>query len=157
NLDTGNSLPTALMYHIVDAYLNRSRKDWSRHFLNEQKQQDAQNARIWQNEENRKNLEKKPSFTLASMSGVYENELYGQIQIEALEDKIQLQLLAHPGIVGTLEHWNNDRFLVRFNDPAFGRAFIPFKSEKGAVKSFTIQIRPDFLDPLVYFFTKKME
>lgn len=157
NLDTGNSLPTALMYYIVDAYLNRPRKDWSKYFLDQQKQQDAQNERIWRNEENRKNPEKKPSFALASMSGVYENELYGQIQIEILADKIQLHLLAHPGIVGILEHWHNDRFLVRFNDPEFGRTFIPFKAEKGEVKSFTIQIRPDFLDPLVYAFTKKVE
>ncbi len=156
NLDTGNSLPTALMYHIIDAYLKVPYRDWSQYFLEEQKEQDAQNARMWQNELNRKKTDKKPSFSIETLIGVYENEGYGEVEIVMSGEKMTLHLLAHPGISGTLEHWNNDRFLVRFNDPEFGRTFVSFKSEKGDVKSFSLQIRPDFLDPLVYTFTKKM-
>lgn len=155
NRDTGNSLPTALMYHIVDAYLGLPRKDWSAFFLRAEKQNEAQTQQQWNAELRKKDPSKIPTLPYADYAGTYEHPHYGQVEIGLDGDGLFIRPQAHPGVVGRLTHWVQDRFLVTFNDLEFGRAFMPFKVENGRVVSFEVSIRPEFLDPLTYTFTRK--
>ncbi len=105
----GTSITQALIYHIVDTYLEvSSNDDWSDRLLAIAREEKAQ-AETKELELSKNQLkDTKPSLDLDQYQGIYSNEIYGDIFIT----KTQKGLNYHfHSFEGELVHWQLDTFL----------------------------------------------
>jgi hypothetical protein len=120
----GNSLPSALMFRIFDAYLGRPKKDWSGWYLDLAQQQREES------EEQQRALEASlvsgtsPSVDLAKYTGTYVNDAYGEVEVTLSDGTLSAKW--GPEFVGVLEHVQYDGFRARWDNPARGYDFINF-------------------------------
>lgn len=152
NLDEHN-FNTALMYQIIDAYLNAPNQNWNEKLL-----KGFREDRISQKEYENELLKEKTgkvALPLIDYTGIYEHPHYGTIEILYQNGQLRMNMRAHLTEVGALEPWNKNTFRCYFPDPIFGQCQLPFTVENGKVKGLRLLIRPDFLDPVEYDFVKK--
>lgn len=101
--------PEAIRSKFFDLYLNLpDQRDWSKELL-----QDFNRSRK-EYEKNRQNNRLKnplPSKDLAYYAGVYENDLYGKVEIILEGDKLVLKYRDLPKTM--LTHWNGDNFTFK--------------------------------------------
>ncbi len=57
-----------------------------------------------------------PSLPLADYAGTYEDAWYGPIAITLEGGKLAMSFIKTPGMVGDLEHWSRETFVVRWRD-----------------------------------------
>jgi CubicO group peptidase (beta-lactamase class C family) len=105
-----NRLDAALFYRIVDSFLGEPVKDWSQIFLTQAKEGEAKAEEARKKAEESRKPNTKPSLDLAAYCGVYENEMYGSVEVKREADKLVFSLNAKP--MGTLDHWHYDTFKV---------------------------------------------
>jgi hypothetical protein len=58
----------------------------------------------------------RPSLPLANYAGTYADSWYGDIAIANENGKLVMRFTKTPGLVGDLEHWQYDTFIVRWRD-----------------------------------------
>ncbi|HWP83525.1 MAG TPA: serine hydrolase [Bacteroidota bacterium] len=114
----------ALAYRIIDHYLGAEPRDWSTDYLKFQKEQtDKADA-----EEKKRNDERvkgtKPSMSLDQYTGVYENEMYGELKVVLEKGKLVIQF--YPTFVGDATHWHFDTFQIAWRDRTLGKEFMTF-------------------------------
>lgn len=149
----------AIVNRVFDAYLDIPAYDWSGDALAK-----AEKSRARKKEEKEKRIAardasritgSKPSRELRYYSGNFSNDLYGDVRVIEREGKLILKLSAHPDCPGELQHWHYDTFLCRWRDPVWGESMIPFTLDQdGTVKSFSFVVRPGWIDPHEYVFTR---
>lgn len=143
------SLFSALLFRVLDLYLGAPLTDWSQVFYERDRGSppDAP-ARPIQGT--------RPSLDLAGYAGRYTNALYGTAEVSVEGGVLRIALQAHPGLSGTLEHWQYDTFRATMQDRYVGRPLVTFGlDEGGRVRDFRVSIRPDFVDPLEYVFERQ--
>lgn len=142
-----SSLYYPLSFRILDAFLDKTEKDWSSIFLDRQntnKKRDAENL-IKEEQERVKNT--KPSLDLNAYTGVYQCEMYGTVKIELTDQKLQLTMNPAPLFTGFLEHWHYDVFSVNFrNFPSLPQGKVIFTlNAQAKVETMLIDVpNPDF-------------
>ena len=57
-----------------------------------------------------------PSLRPASYAGTYRDAWYGDIAIREAGGKLEMEFTRTPSLVGTLEHFQHDTFIVRWKD-----------------------------------------
>jgi CubicO group peptidase (beta-lactamase class C family) len=71
-----------------------------------------------------------PSLPLAKYAGVYEDPWYGDVGIALEGNRLVMRFSRTPIMVGDLEHWQYDTFLVRWRDRSLrADAFVTFQLE----------------------------
>jgi len=157
-----NKLPNAA-YIIIPHYLNElllglPPQDWIQIYAElEQKEKQRAEQAQGQREETRAK-DTRPSLGLEKYAGAYDSAVLGGATLSVERDGFHIQLEAHESIAGTLEHWQYDTFLCKWDDPVLGESFIPFITDgQGNVAEFRVTIRPDWLDPLEHVFKKIKE
>ncbi len=145
----------ALRYQILDAYLgvpyiNRSRALMPGFIENRNKEvktTEALQARV---------KGKKPELLLDAYAGSYENELYGSILIE--KDKegkgLVINFKGHNNLLGKVQYMDNEEWLLRYNNLAFGIFPIKFKTSNKKILSTELRVN-EFIDYDPYNFIKK--
>jgi hypothetical protein len=109
-------LPFALRARIFDAYLGLPERDWSAEML------DAVNILKEQIEALEAEYElkpmggTKPSLPLSGYTGIYANDLYGEIEILQNDGTLVAELGPH-AVRENLEHWDFDIFQMTFDSP----------------------------------------
>jgi CubicO group peptidase (beta-lactamase class C family) len=114
-----------LMYELLDHYLGLPRTDWVARFSAEKqrrvsealkalKAQTAQPAGVG------------PSLPLARYAGTYSDPWYGNIEVATAADKLTIDFKSTPRMSGTLEHWQYDTFITRFDDQTIEPAYVTF-------------------------------
>jgi hypothetical protein len=69
----------------------------------------------------------KPSLTLAGYAANYEDAWYGDIAIALEQGKLVMRFSRTPSLVGDLDHWQYDTFVVRWRDRELrADAFVTF-------------------------------
>jgi len=58
----------------------------------------------------------KPSLPLESYDGRYRDPWYGDIVVEKKTGGLGIRFTHTPALAGTLEHWQHDTFVARWND-----------------------------------------
>jgi hypothetical protein len=58
----------------------------------------------------------KPSLRLSAYAGTYRDAWRGDVWIEFTNKKLEMRFSRTEGLVGTLEHWHYDTFVVRWED-----------------------------------------
>jgi len=123
-----SSLPDALTYRVLDAYLGAPPKDWSADFLSR-----AEDVFAQRDEKRERTLAQRvpdtsPSLPLERYAGSYESEVYGPLDIQY--DGKSLWLRRNDEAIATLDHFNYDTFLTNFTSPALRNRLVTFALDK---------------------------
>jgi CubicO group peptidase (beta-lactamase class C family) len=144
----------ALPYHVIDAYLDLPHKDREDTLLKARKDKDRR-----EREEEEKGKPKggsRPSLEPSGYAGVYRHPVLGQATISLKDGRLLIQVERNEGLEGELEHWQYDTFRVEWADPYLRASLIPFRlDERGQAVEFRMKVRPDFVDPMEYRFTRR--
>jgi CubicO group peptidase (beta-lactamase class C family) len=106
----------SLTWHIVDFYLGAPQTDWADAFLKVRARAEARNAEALKKKAGARATSSRPSLALEKYAGTYRDDWYGDIEIMLLNGKLILSFNRTPALVGDLEHWQYDTFLVRWRD-----------------------------------------
>jgi CubicO group peptidase (beta-lactamase class C family) len=120
-----NSLTTALMYRVFDAYVGAPETDWSARL---RAARDSMQAAALQGEAAFTEARVEgttPSLERARYAGAYRHRMYGDARVSLEEGGLVLS--RGPAFVGDLEHWHHDTFEVTWRDAALGRTWVTFQ------------------------------
>jgi CubicO group peptidase (beta-lactamase class C family) len=106
------SIPVALMYQILDAYLGGEERDWSQVYLERAEKDRKKKGERWAKRERARVADTQPSLPLEGYTGTYGGPMYGDATMTAEEGKLVLRLLPNPDLVADLTHWHFDTFEV---------------------------------------------
>ncbi len=70
----------------------------------------------WAAHQAARNPKSQPSLPLTGYVGTYRDAWYGDMLIEQRNGKLRLRFARTAQLVGTLEHWQHDTFIVRWDD-----------------------------------------
>lgn len=149
-------LISCLHYYIFDRLLGKPEKDWSAEYLALFRNNQASHMANEMREQAVRQADAPPRLPLAALAGEYESPLYGPATLTAKDGALHLELGAHPDICERIEHWQQDEFVIHWSDKVLdkSRMYLEY-DDNGRVEAFHFQIRPDFIDPLVYRFERK--
>jgi len=142
-----------LRYQILDAYLgvpytNRSLLQLPS--FNEGMQQQVNEINEWK----ARVKGNKPELPLASYTGVYANQLYGNITVSQIGDQLRINFATKPDLSATLDYLDNGEWLMQYNNIEYGIFVIKFQLSNGRVKSVTTR-QNEFVEYDPYTFIKK--
>jgi CubicO group peptidase (beta-lactamase class C family) len=137
------SLPTALSYRILDAYLGGAERDWSSELLADDSRGKERWADRWAQWERERVPNTTPSLALDQYAGTYGGALYGDATVTLENGALVLRLLPNPDMVADLSHWHHDTFLIewRHEFPWFDRGWAQFALDRtGNVEEMKLDI-----------------
>jgi CubicO group peptidase (beta-lactamase class C family) len=153
-----NDITYAVLYHVVDAYLEAPPKDWNKMLLEQNNKFFAEIAEQKKKIEQARVKGTKPTLSLEQYAGTYNSQLYGDATVAMQDNQLVIHLSAHPMITGILEHWHYDAFLCHWTDPIFDQSLVPFiLNGQGKVEEFRLKVREDTIDTLEYKFRRVPE
>lgn len=108
------SLPVALAYRSLDAYLGGAERDWTAEYL-----QRAEEARKRKAERRRRFAEARvegtsPSLPLQDYTGTYGGPMYGDARVTLEDGGLVVSFLPNPDLVGDLTHYHFDTFVIEW-------------------------------------------
>jgi CubicO group peptidase (beta-lactamase class C family) len=125
---------TIMQNKIFDVMLNISpKRDWSAEIL--QRVNAGKKAEV---EEDAKIVaariqNTKPTLAISNYAGTYTSQMYGDVTISEENGKLVMRLKPSPNFVADLEHWQNDKFQIKWRNSvnyAFPRGFVTFTIDK---------------------------
>jgi len=114
-----------LEYELLDHYLGLPKHDWPRDFDDFFAQRNSAGLEAMRAAATSR-PPSAPSLPLAGYAGSYVDPWYGSIAIREQAGALSIDFLQTPGMVGPLEHWAYDTFIVRWPDPLIEPAFVSF-------------------------------
>jgi CubicO group peptidase (beta-lactamase class C family) len=117
----------AATYHLLDAFLDAPAKDWVAAYAavarkNAEKADDTV-AKL----EAARAKDSRPSLPLARYAGTYRDVWYGDVVLSEENGKLVMQFAKTAQLLGDLEHWQHDSFVVRWRDRSLNAdAFLTF-------------------------------
>lgn len=105
----------AIALHVADYYIGAPQTDWLDGYLKVRERQRAERAAV-----ERKAASVggawKPSAPLAAHVGNYADAWYGEVTVALEDDRLVMRFARTPALVGDLEHWQHETFIVRWRD-----------------------------------------
>jgi CubicO group peptidase (beta-lactamase class C family) len=148
NLDN-HKLHDAVFFEILDGCLGIPSRDWNALLYEKWKTEQQKAAAVAPRP---RVIISKPERYL----GTYVNQLYGEAKIFRSGRECVLHLTAHLGLTGSLLHVKGDTMVCEWRDRYFGKSYPVFSCDSmGMVRSFSIRVREEFVDPLEYVFEKR--
>ena len=131
NQESGEAF-SAIAYHVLDHYLGARDTDW----LDAYETVRARNAQAVADAEGKtaaaRNAASRPSLPLADYAGAYTDAWYGDIDIAGENGGLVMRFSRTPALVGDLEPWQYDTFLVTWRDRELrADAFVTFALDAG--------------------------
>lgn len=149
NAESGGSL-NALTYALLDRYLGvQGGPDWIKVVADLEEEMHAKEMARLKNANAARAAKSQPSLPLASYDGEYEDAWYGKALISHVGKKQVLTFTRTPDLVGELEHFQHDTFIVRWKERNFNAdAYVTFSlNPDGSIermKMKPISIETDF-------------
>ncbi|OON59968.1 serine hydrolase [Massilia sp. KIM] len=126
NAESGPSL-NALQYRLLDQYLGVAPTDWIGRVAEVDRENQAKEAARLKSESAARAARSKPSLPLAAYEGDYTDPWYGVASIKRSGGKQVLSFSRTPDLVGELEHFQHDTFIVRWKERNFNAdAYVTF-------------------------------
>jgi CubicO group peptidase (beta-lactamase class C family) len=107
---------SALTMTIADFYLQAPKTDWLDAYLKVKARGEARTAEVLKKAAAARDANSKPSLALEKYAGMYNDAWYGDIEVAAEGGKLVMRFTKSPSLVGDLEHWQYDTFLVRWRE-----------------------------------------
>ncbi len=108
------SLPVALAYRTLDAYLGGEPKDWSSTFLEQSRRTRESRLRSREKFEADRVADTRPSKALAGYTGTYGGPMYGDATVAVEDGHLVVAFQPNPDLVGDLSHWHYDTFVIEW-------------------------------------------
>ncbi len=126
NAESGPSL-NALQYRLLDQHLGVAPTDWIGRIADMDKEMQAKEAARVKGEAASRAAQSKPSLTLASYEGDYEDAWYGKMNVKRVNNKLVMSFSRTPDLTGEMEHFQHDTFIVRWKERNFNAdAYVTF-------------------------------
>ncbi|MGW8282613.1 MAG: serine hydrolase [Gemmatimonadota bacterium] len=126
NAEAGEAFET-ITWTVLDTYLGAPAHDWLDAYSTLAVERDSVIAARERMAVVSRDSASTPSLALGEYAGVYEDPWYGDVLIEQVAGELAIRFSRTPVLVGDLEHWQYDTFLVRWRDPELrADAFITF-------------------------------
>jgi CubicO group peptidase (beta-lactamase class C family) len=142
-----SSITTALEYYILDQYWQGKSYDWSALYLEDFIAYREDTKREWEAYLAGGDTTVGPSLEPAGYAGLYGCELYGNVEVREEKGQLLLDFLPSEKMVGDLEHFSGDTFLIRLRDmPALPQGTVKFFLDPGG-KAAELRVEipsPDF-------------
>jgi CubicO group peptidase (beta-lactamase class C family) len=106
----------SVVYRVADHFLGAQPFDWAGQFKKLVERQQAALADAEKKRASARAAASKPSLELSKYAGTYSDAWYGDIAIDLRKDRLVMTFTKTPSLVGTLEHWQYDTFIVRWHD-----------------------------------------
>ena len=142
-----NNLVDALMYKILDSFLNSKDIDYAAQALDSYKKYYEQLNKQKQEREEKRVEGTTPSLPFEQYAGNYIDDYYGSAKIKFTDDKLTLTLVPATEIfTGELTHWHYNTFKIQFADPYLPYGLVNFEfNTDGELTGFIIDLpNPDF-------------
>lgn len=118
----------AVTLRALDAMLGESATDWTAAYAKAEAKKHGDADEDWKKHLAARDADSKPSLPLAKYAGRYRDPWYGDVILRQ-DDKGQLEMrfTKTAQLIGDLEHWQHDSFVVRWRDRALNAdAFVEF-------------------------------
>jgi len=127
NQEAGGAF-NALTLQILDAFLQPAqRTDWIAAYAAAADKARAKADQAWQERVAARDAASKPSLPLSAYAGTWRDAWYGDVEIAKKGDGLRMRFTRSPLLAGTLQHWQHDTFLVKWDDRTLnGDAFVTF-------------------------------
>jgi CubicO group peptidase (beta-lactamase class C family) len=126
NQESGEAF-NAIAFAVADAYAGEPRSQWLEGYEKIRARTTAATSQAEQKTAAARNASSKPSLPLASYARTYRDTWYGDITIALEGDRLAMRFGRTPSLVGDLEHWQYDTFVVRWRDRELrADAFVTF-------------------------------
>jgi hypothetical protein len=114
-----------LMYELLDYYLGFPAGGWPEKFIAAKRQQVNDALKAYKSDR-ASPAKVGPSLSLTRYAGTYADRWYGNIEIGEAKGKLTIDFKSTPRMGGTLEHWQYDSFVTRFDDKTIEPAYVTF-------------------------------
>lgn len=139
----GTNLPQALMFKILDHYLNAPQRDWSSELLKASKELENQAKTAEKKLESDRVKNTSPSLALEKYAGTFQSDMYGETKVAFENQKLVIRF--GPNFTGDLQHWHYDTFRVTWRDPMQGKGMVSFRlNTQGKVDQVNIENLSEF-------------
>ena len=139
----------AISLRVLDAYMEASPTDWVAAYREAQLKAQARADDSWAKHVEARAKDSKPSLPQARYAGVLRDVWYGDVIVAEEAGKLTLRFSHTPLLMGDMEHWQNDTFIVRWRDRSLNAdAFVTFAlTPDGALD----QVKMEAISPLTDF------
>ncbi len=127
NQEAGGAF-NALTMHILDAFLQPAKRtDWIAAYAAAAGKARARPTWYQQARVEARDVRSKPSLPLPGYAGRYRDAWYGDVEVVQEGGRLRMRFKPSPLLTGTLQHWQHDTFLVKWDDRTLnGDAFVTF-------------------------------
>ncbi|MFP7721684.1 serine hydrolase [Lysobacter sp. A3-1-A15] len=148
NAELGGAF-NAVTLRVLDAYLDAPRTDWSAAYAAALAKSQSDSDEDWARHEASRDAASEPSLPRRAYAGTYRDPWYGDVVVESARDGLRLRFTRTSALVGTLEHWQHDTFIVRWDQRWLNAdAFVSFALDPdGEVR----EVRMEAVSPLTDF------
>jgi len=115
NQESGEAF-SAITYHILDHYLGAQDTDWVDAYTKVRERQKSAISAAEKKAAAARDVSSRPSLPLERYAGTYNDIWYGDIDIVHENGKLVMRFTQSPALIGDLEHWQYDSFVVRWRD-----------------------------------------
>lgn len=142
----------AITNDILNRYIKGQSKDWVSIYDKRLKELKAKTKAELEKVMNERDSQSKPSLPLKSYAQTYRDDWYGDIEVSYKGQKnanaLSISFSRTPELVGVLEHFQHNTFIVRWHNRAFeADAFINFQlNHQGEVETATMKAISDATD-----------
>ncbi|MBA8682336.1 serine hydrolase [Stenotrophomonas tumulicola] len=147
NQEAGGAF-NAITMSVLDAYLGGDAHDWVDAYGKAMDKGRSKADAAWAKHQQARAARSTPSLPLQGYAGSYRDRWYGDMRITGSGKALRLQFDRTAQLVGTLEHWQHDTFIVRWDDRSLNAdAFVNFSLDPdGKVRDVRMQPISDLTD-----------
>lgn len=115
NQESGEAY-NSVIYAVLDQAMGVPPTDWAQAYLKVKERGVAGTAEALKKAAAKRAATARPSLPLADYAGTYEDAWYGPISIALEGGELVMSFAKTPGMVGDMEHWSRETFVVRWRD-----------------------------------------
>ncbi len=122
-----HSAYNSITYYILDRYLKLKKTNWIEAYKLYEKELQEEVDKNNNEQNSEKIAHTSPSLRLEKYTGKYKDIWYGEMFINMIKDKLIMKFEHSPDLIGELEHWHYNTFVVRWYDRSMkADAFVNF-------------------------------
>ena len=110
------SIGTVLSWEIIDKLLSLPSQDWKTLGLQQDKANVADRAARIKERTDTRQMSTTPSMSMEEISGLYRDDMYGEIRIVNEGGKLFIDFVSSPGLKAELTHWHFDTYLINWQE-----------------------------------------
>lgn len=126
NQESGETF-NAITFAVLDHYVGAPATDWVEAYLRVRERNAKRTAETVSAAEAARDKDSRPSLPLDRYAGTYVDAWYGEVTLALEGERLRIRFGPTAVLVGTLEHWQHDTFVARWDDRELrADAFVSF-------------------------------